>query len=206
MLGSSGTGFFGIQRIFSLGSYSYSFSSLPLGSMTGAYCSIAGGLELRGITHPYERFTTCPIVYDNFSPIYPKDGFPKVALSKPHKLPVIESDVWIGGGVMLAPNISLGTGCVIAARANVTKSVPPYAIAGGNPAKIIKYRFNAATIEELVASHWWEYDISHLPLTGGAGPEEFLEVFYNNRDSCSKLATSSFMGILDKLNIPYEKL
>ena len=50
-------------------------------------------------------------------------------------------DVWIANDVLLPRHITIGTGAIIAARANVTKDVPPYAIVGGNPAKIIKYRF-----------------------------------------------------------------
>lgn len=58
----------------------------------------------------------------------------------PEKPVVIEDDVWIGRRVIILPGVTISKGCIVAAGAIVTKSTPPYAIAGGNPAKIIKYR------------------------------------------------------------------
>ena len=58
----------------------------------------------------------------------------------PHKPVVIEDDVWIGGQVIILPGVVIGTGSIVGAGAVVTKDVPPYAIVGGNPAKVIKYR------------------------------------------------------------------
>jgi serine acetyltransferase len=60
------------------------------------------------------------------------------------------------------PNIKVSTGAVIGAGAIVTKDVPPYAIVVGNPAKIIKYRFNDKKIEELLKMKWWEWDMKKL--------------------------------------------
>ena len=63
---------------------------------------------------------------------------------------VIEDAVWIGMRAMIMPGVRLGEGSVIAAGSIVTKDVPPYAVVGGNPAKIIKYRFSPAIIERLL--------------------------------------------------------
>ncbi len=72
----------------------------------------------------------------------------------------IGEDVWIGDDVLLAHGITLGTGSVVAARSVVTRDVPPYAIVGGTPAKVIRYRFDEETVKNLLQSHWWRWPVS----------------------------------------------
>lgn len=72
---------------------------------------------------------------------------------------VIENDVWIGINAIVIGDVTISNGAIVAANAVVTKDVPPYAIVGGVPAKIIGYRFDTETINELLASKWWELDI-----------------------------------------------
>lgn len=105
---------------------------------------------------------------------------------------------------MLSPNITLGTGCVVAARSNVTKSVPPYAIVGGNPAKVIKYRFSDPVIEQFLASRWWEFDITHLPIKADIAPQDFIKVFNDHKEECPRLEKRLFTEILDACDIAYE--
>ena len=71
---------------------------------------------------------------------------------------LIGNDVWIGSGVTILGGVRIGDGAVIAAGAVVVKDVPPYAIVGGNPTKIIKYRFPKETIERLRRIAWWDWD------------------------------------------------
>ncbi|HTO14295.1 MAG TPA: CatB-related O-acetyltransferase [Edaphocola sp.] len=71
---------------------------------------------------------------------------------------VIENDVWIGDNVVILPGVTIGTGAILGSGAIVTKDVPPYAIVGGHPAKIIKYRFGEETIKTLLDSQWWTWD------------------------------------------------
>ncbi|MCR5688349.1 MAG: CatB-related O-acetyltransferase [Lachnospiraceae bacterium] len=78
-------------------------------------------------------------------------------------LPVIGNDVWIGHGVTVVNGVSIGDGAIIAAGSVITRDVEPYSIVGGNPAKLIRYRFDEKTIERLLKLRWWEYgpDILH---------------------------------------------
>jgi len=76
----------------------------------------------------------------------------------------IGNDVWIANGVFIRPGISIGHGAVVAAKSVVTRDVPPYAIVGGNPAKIIRYRFPTEIVERLLALEWWKY--AEWDLTG----------------------------------------
>lgn len=71
---------------------------------------------------------------------------------------IIQNDVWIGSGATIMAGVTLHNGCVVAYGAVVTKDVPPYAIVGGNPAKIIKYRFSNEIIEGLQKIAWWDWN------------------------------------------------
>ena len=73
-------------------------------------------------------------------------------------------DVWIGAGVKFRGGVTVGTGAIVAAGSVVTKDVPPYAIVGGVPAKLIRWRFPEAERERLLASEWWRYNVTGLNL------------------------------------------
>lgn len=70
---------------------------------------------------------------------------------------VVGSDVWIGDKAIVLPNVTIGNGAIIGAGAVVTKNVPDFAIVGGNPAKIIKYRFSESQIAKLNETKWWNW-------------------------------------------------
>jgi chloramphenicol O-acetyltransferase type B len=70
---------------------------------------------------------------------------------------IIGHDVWIGSEAMILSGVKIGTGAIIASRAVVSKDVEPYAIVGGNPASLIKYRFHKEVIEKLLKEKWWEW-------------------------------------------------
>ena len=70
----------------------------------------------------------------------------------------IGNDVWVGTRVLIMGGVTIGNGAVVAAGAVVTKDVPPYAIVGGVPARVIKYRFPEDVIQKLEASKWWTLD------------------------------------------------
>lgn len=70
---------------------------------------------------------------------------------------ILQNDVWVGHGVTIMAGVTLHNGCVVAAGSVVTKDVPPYAIVGGNPAKILRWRFDEKTIEGLQKIAWWDW-------------------------------------------------
>lgn len=119
----------------------------------GKYCSIAGGVTiLLGGNHRTDWVTTFP-----FSVYWHKvAGHIQGHLTTKGNV-IIGNDVWIGWGAMILSGVTIGDGAVIGANALVTKNVPPYAIVGGNPAKIIKYRFDEDTINKLLAIAWWDW-------------------------------------------------
>lgn len=95
---------------------------------------------------------------------------------------VIENDVWIGANVIILSGVKVGHGSIIGAGSIVTKDVPPYAIVGGNPAKVIKYRFSEDQIEKLLKIAWWDWPIwkvyDNIDLIDSANIDEFIKKFY----------------------------
>lgn len=75
---------------------------------------------------------------------------------------VIGNDVWIGYEAMIMAGVHIGDGAIIAARAVVTKDVPPYTIVGGTPAKKIRKRFDAQTIQQLLRLKWWDWSADKI--------------------------------------------
>jgi acetyltransferase-like isoleucine patch superfamily enzyme len=171
------------NTMFPLGFASYTNANIDPEVTVGRYTSIASGGRMMGLSHPLDRVTTNTITYGQFSNIHlnPVEalGGGKIKTKPFQQKPpaIVRDDVWIGQDVLLARGIILDTGCVVAAGSVVTKSVPPYAIVGGNPAKIIKYRFDERLIERLLASRWWEYAFPHLHELPSDQPEAFLDEF-----------------------------
>lgn len=119
----------------------------------GKFCSISNNVTIfTGGGHRYDWVSTYPfnVLWKEASHI---KGNPV------SRGPVIiGNDVWIGYGATILDGVKIGDGAVIGTNALVTKDVPPYAIVGGNPAKIIKYRFDEKKIGELLEMKWWDWD------------------------------------------------
>lgn len=117
------------------------------------FCSIGSGatfIMAGNQGHRHDWASTYPFHYmPSFSGA--EDGF------QPKGDTVVGNDVWIGTEAMIMPGITIGDGAVVAARAVVCKDVPPYAMVGGNPAKIIKYRFSQPEIDMLLELKWWDW-------------------------------------------------
>ena len=90
-----------------------------------------------------------------------KDYTPNVRIKRKGQI-IIENDVWVGRGATIMAGVTIHSGAVVAANSVVTKDVPPYAIVGGNPAKIIRYRFPDDVIQKLLAISWWNWSSETL--------------------------------------------
>lgn len=119
----------------------------------GAYCSISDHVFIGGAEHPMDWVSTSP-VFQNVRHSGPKKRFAMFDLPKSKKT-IIGNDVWIGHGVTIKQGVTIGSGAVVGSNALVTKNVPPYAIVGGVPAKIIKFRFPQEVINRLEEVQWW---------------------------------------------------
>ena len=75
---------------------------------------------------------------------------------------IIGNDVWIGDNVTIISGVIIGDGSIIATNSHVTSNVKPYSIVGGNPAKLIKYRFDDEIIQKLLEIKWWDWDTEKI--------------------------------------------
>ena len=132
----------------------------------GKYCSIARNVWLGPSQHPIDFLSTHPFLYLDmpYGPNLPPECRCKYDGEKPpcH----IGNDVWIGINSVIMDGVTVGDGAIVASGSIVTKDVPPYAIVGGVPAKVIRYRFSPEIIEALLELRWWDLPIEkikHLP-------------------------------------------
>jgi acetyltransferase-like isoleucine patch superfamily enzyme len=115
----------------------------------GNFCSIARNVTFQEYNHDFSRMTSYFVQVNMKGLSVTEDIVSKGGIN-------IENDVWIGTHSVILSGVNIGTGAVVAANSVVTSDVPPYAIVAGSPAKIIKYRFNEQTINQLLESKWWE--------------------------------------------------
>ena len=140
-----------------IGSYSYvnEHTTIKKGTRIGRYCSIGRNCEIGAYNHPMTWITTSPVAYNsNF--YFPESSglFQQSKRTTPSNTH-IGNDVWIGSNAIILRGIKIGDGAIIAAGAVVTKDVPPYAVVGGIPARLLKFRFSENLISELLAIKWW---------------------------------------------------
>ncbi len=159
-----------------LGAYSYAQSGTTIyNAEIGPFCSIAGGVNIGLVSHPTSMVSTSPVFYDNTQPL-PKFFVREKIFTDDVPRTVIGADVWIGQGAMIKAGVKIGVGAVIGAGSMVTKDIPPYAIAVGNPCRPVRQRFSEEISQKLLASGWWELDNARLTQCAHlfGDPERFL--------------------------------
>lgn len=137
--------------------YNYHFSKVKL--VIGKFCAIAAKTKfIMTGDHKLDAISTYPF------PIFGK-GWETAfdILNLPVKGDIlVGNDVWFGYGCLIKNSVTIGDGAIIASGAVVIKDVPPYSIVAGNPAKVVKMRFDDPTIERLLTVAWWNWDIAKI--------------------------------------------
>lgn len=128
-------------------------------TIIGRYCSLAPNVYIGPGEHYTGLVTTHPLMFDPYwrlmLGIKEKDNYIK-QIGKKNDYTVIGNDVWIGLGAIILRGVTISDGAIVAAGSVVVKDVPPYAIVGGVPARILKYRFSQDKIDELMKRKWWD--------------------------------------------------
>lgn len=142
----------------------------------GKFCSIGNYVRIGGSRHPYEWVSTSPVFYAGRDSI--KEKFSEFARKEEPKT-YIGNDVWIGEGAYIKAGISIGDGSVIGMGSVVTKNVEPYTIVAGNPARLIRYRFEKSICKELQKIEWWNLDEPTLRKLSMyiREPEKFIKLY-----------------------------
>ena len=122
-----------------------------LSAQIGDFCSIGTNCHIGMYEHPTDNISTSSRLY--LKMLAAKDYYNDIPTPA-----IIGSDVWVGSNSTILGGVQIGDGAIIGAGAVVTKDVPPYAIVGGVPAKIIRYRFSQEKIAELLQLQWWTWE------------------------------------------------
>ncbi|GAB2959817.1 CatB-related O-acetyltransferase [Hymenobacter coalescens] len=138
--------------------YHFPFSTDRL--RIGRFCMLASGVKfvMNGGNHRTDLLSTYPF------PIF-GHGWETAfdAASWPHKGDTtIGHDVWIGYEALVMPGVTVGNGAIIATRSVVTKDVPAFAVVAGNPAAVVRMRFDADTVARLEQLAWWDWDAAKI--------------------------------------------
>jgi len=143
----------------------------------GNFCSIALNVNIfLGGNHRTDWVTTYPFGHIYHSPF---NNFKGVGHPSSKGDVIIGNDVWIAINVTIMSGVTIGDGAVIANNSHVVKDVEPYSMVGGNPAKIIRYRFTPEQIEKLLEIKWWFWDDAKInefsPLLCNNDIDEFIQ-------------------------------
>lgn len=154
--GFNSIAFGSVVKKSAIGKYSYIAGARVQSAQIGRFCSIGPKSRLGGLGHhPVKWISTHPVFFSKLEQanvtFSKEDYFQECADVR------VGNDVWIGAGVLVLDGVSISDGAIIAAGAVVTKDVEPYAVMGGIPAKLIKYRFDSEIIDELLCITWWNW-------------------------------------------------
>jgi len=146
----------------SLGDFTYIAAYTNISkTKIGKFCSIGPDVKIGVGKHPASSFvSTHPVFFSTLKQA--QITFADKSYFNEFENIVIGNDVWVGANVIIMDGVTVSDGAIVAAGSAVTKDIPPYAIVGGVPAKIIKYRFEQGEIDELLKIKWWDRDVEYL--------------------------------------------
>ena len=130
----------------------------------GKFCAIARNVQfiMNGANHSLKGFSTYPFyIFKNGW----ESAKPEPSNQSDIEDTIVGNDVWIGYNATIMPGVRIGHGAIIGSKAVVTKDVSPYSIVGGNPAKLIRKRFDEGTIKSLLSVAWWDWPIEKITKT-----------------------------------------
>jgi virginiamycin A acetyltransferase len=127
----------------------------------GKFCALAQGVKfiMNGANHVMSGFSTYPfqIFGNGWETVMPRlDELPSKGDT------IVGNDVWIGFDSLIMPGVRVGDGAIVAARSVVAAAVPPYAVVGGNPARVLKHRFPPENVDALLDIAWWNWDVEKV--------------------------------------------
>lgn len=186
-----------VYRGCCVGRYTYGYEAIlkefPMATTIGRFCSINDTARIWNnhtmtcvTTHPFldypgmfpwKKYKQRLALVDKYG-IYNNNAEYENSKIRKNEPVVIGNDVWIGANVVILPGVNIGDGAIIAAGAVVTKDVEPYAVVGGVPAKVIKYRFSSEEIRKLLKIAWWNWSLEKI--------EKNIELFYQPQAFLSK--------------------
>jgi virginiamycin A acetyltransferase len=156
--------------------YAYGAERLVIGK----YCALATGVRfiLAGANHPTSGVSTFPFAI--FGGEW-RERTADLVYEMPHGGDtVVGNDVWIGYQAMIMPGVQIGDGAIVAAGAVVSRDVPPYGIVAGNPARLVRSRFDEADVARLLSAAWWDWPVelvtTHARTIMAGTPAEIEEI------------------------------
>lgn len=171
-----------------LGAFSFINTGTTLfpGTKIGRYCSIGKNCEIGAFDHPIDWLSSSPIQY-NIAGHFPDyvNIFEQQKFERPNST-IIGNDVWIGSLVIIKRGLKIGDGAIIAGGAVVIGDVPPYAIVGGVPARILKYRFEQDIIKQLLELKWWDRPLKELKNVPWKNIQEAINYLQQKNNSTIK--------------------
>lgn len=128
----------------------------------GPFCALAAGVRIfmNGANHDTRGFSTFPFeIFDQeWAASFDRSGVEVLFRGDT----VIGPDVWIGAEALLLPGVRIGAGAMVAARSVVARDVPPYSVVAGNPARVVRSRFDPETVAALLEIAWWDWPIERI--------------------------------------------
>jgi acetyltransferase-like isoleucine patch superfamily enzyme len=174
------------EHSLELGAFSYQVSGYCAAARIGRYCSFGEEVQIGRQNHPMDWASTSPLLYLGSGAIAAEGDFAGMEAyaayrfrnsAPPTRVQVttIGNDVWIGHGALVKAGVTIGDGAVVAAHAVVTRDVPAYAVVGGNPARILRFRLPVGLVSPMLNARWWRYAPWQLQHLDAAKPGEFIK-------------------------------